>query len=103
MPLRDPAYLRSLRDARCVISGQLALPGDSVVPAHLRFSRSGGTGMKPADNHVLPILQSLHVKQHGMGELQFWRENMTPELLREALIALAEKMHERYRKERKAA
>lgn len=92
-PVRDRDWLNHLRDQPCILTGQKSSAQETVDPAHLRFGRTGGMGMKPNDNHALPLLHSLHMEQHQKGELSFWRTHITNELLREALIALAEKKY----------
>lgn len=54
-------------------------------------------GLKPPDNHVLPLAPGLHRKQHTMSEVRFWREHMTDHLMMTALIALAEKFYREWK------
>jgi hypothetical protein len=89
-PLRDRKYLDAVREMPCILSG--LVPSD---PAHIRFGGGGGMGMKPPDNHVLPLAPHLHREQHQIGERAFWLDAMANHhgLLEMALIALAEKVH----------
>lgn len=66
-PVRDRAYLDSVREMDCVICG--ASPCD---PAHIRHGLGGGMGMKPGDDLVLPLCHQHHRQQHEIGELNFW-------------------------------
>lgn len=97
---REPEtkYLRAVRDMSCVITGQHANEFQSVVPAHIRWGLGGGTGLKPPDNRVLPLVASLHDLQHVQGEVPFWRAHVTDSLLMEALIALAEKRYREWKR-----
>lgn len=92
-PLRDPAYLKAVRDMPCVIC--MATPCD---PAHFRTGLGGGTGLKPPDDRVLPLCHYHHDIQHRLGERTFWLERMNWWLLADALIALAEKRYREWKK-----
>lgn len=94
--LRDPEWLLYLRDQPCVVTN---LYGSSD-PAHIRWGFAGA-GLKPPDNHVLPLAHKLHQEQHQVGEVSFWRANMTEELLMRALLALAENKYQDWRKEKR--
>jgi len=90
--LRDRPYLDWLRGQPCIITHQSGHDNETVDPAHISAGGTGA-GMKPADNHALPLIHSLHSLQHQIGETTFWHEHMTDELMMSALVALAEKMH----------
>ncbi len=109
--LRDPAWLKHVRTLPCVVTGYRWVEGADmgVDPAHIRWGFHGA-GMKPPDNHVLPLRHDLHVLQHQMGEPRFWEWHMpelivpqaeyddaTPDEIMRALIAYAEKLYEKYR------
>ncbi|MGR7993890.1 hypothetical protein [Xanthobacter sp. ZOL 2024] len=52
---------------------------DHVEAAHLRFSEDAfgkvGPGQaKPSDEWVLPLTHEEHMRQHDMGEREFWAE-----------------------------
>ena len=87
-PLRDPKWITHVRQCLCILTY-----AQHPDPAHIRWGLGGGTGLKSPDNRVLPLAHRLHVLQHSMPEAQFWRENITDEVLMEALIALAEKRY----------
>ena len=87
-PIRDREYLDYLRTCSCVISGRR---GDDVDPAHIGTL---GRGVKFHDWGALPLDHDLHMTAHQMGELSFWRENLSDDDLRAALRAWA---HEMYR------
>lgn len=67
-PIRDPAYLKSFRDAACYACG--AQDG-TVVAAHIRHGLAGGIGMKPDDSLTLPLCGGCHALQ-GASEVKFW-------------------------------
>lgn len=91
--LRDKAYLKAVRDMPCVICG--ATPCD---PAHFRAGLGGGIGLKPSDARVFPLCHTHHRVQHNDGESRFWLEFMDWPLLKEALIALAEKRYAEWKR-----
>lgn len=70
----DSAHLAWVRTLPCVSCGS---PGPNEA-AHYRQSvadlpgHSGGMGMKPTDNRVLPLCKSCHGRQHSVGEVTFW-------------------------------
>lgn len=91
--IRDRDYLDDIRaNQTCVLTHQ-----PYPDPSHIRWGLGGGAGFKPSDNRVLPLAHILHVKSgQGRGEVAFWREHVTDELLMGALIALAEKRYCEY-------
>ncbi|MEE8114519.1 MAG: hypothetical protein V3T23_09190 [Nitrososphaerales archaeon] len=66
--LRDRKYLDSVRDMDCIVTGRSGSDYETVDPAHIG---TAGKGFKSADNHVLPLIHSEHLKQHA-GEHQYW-------------------------------
>lgn len=62
-PLRDKKYLKWLITQRPLISGD----GDTVAH-HLKCLGGGGTGIKPPDNHCIPLPESVHRDVHQYGE-----------------------------------
>jgi len=66
--LRDRKYLDSVRGMPCIVTGQLTSDCETVDPAHIG---TAGKGFKSADNHVLPLIHSEHLKQHA-GEHSYW-------------------------------
>lgn len=97
--LRDQEWIDHVKTLQCVVTKLDTGRADcSIDPSHIRWGLGGGTALKPPDNRVLPLLHLLHVKSHrGDGEVAFWRQHMTDELMMKALIALAEKMHREWR------
>lgn len=89
--LRDPAWLKAVREMPCVLTGK---PGPND-PAHIRYGHGGGMGMKPPDNRVLPLSHELHIEQHRVGEVSFWRHHVmvNPDFLMACVVAYAEKLH----------
>jgi hypothetical protein len=57
----------------CCVSGQ---KGDDIDPAHIRFGTGGGTGLKPHDSFCVPLHHHEHIKQHQVGEIEYWGENL---------------------------
>lgn len=90
-PLRDKKWLKRVSEMDCVLTGSPS-PSD---PAHIRYGLGGGMGMKPDDNHVLPLRHKLHYIQHNMGEVNFWCSYLpkNPDLLMRCVKAYAEKLH----------
>ncbi|MFG1302668.1 hypothetical protein V5F34_00815 [Xanthobacter autotrophicus] len=72
---RDEAHLALVRRLPCVASGSMA----NVEAAHLRFSEdqfgkvSPGRA-KPSDEWVLPLCHAEHMRQHAMGERDYWAQ-----------------------------
>lgn len=95
-PLRDRAYLDSLRQEPCIFTG--IKPGDceAVDPMHIG---TAGKGLKSGDDEALPVAHWLHVQAHQDGEVSMIREYAPDWLLREAFRAYA---REKYRKWRDA-
>ena len=64
----DDEYLAWLRKQNCAVTGGAGFDADPVVAAHVRRVSSGsGVGIKPQYS-AIPLLQSLHLKQHQHGE-----------------------------------
>lgn len=82
-PLRDPRYLRAVAEMPCILTGRT--PSE---PAHIRYGIFV-SGQKPGDDRVLPLAPELHRLQHSIGEVLFWQTRITPEIIMEALLALA--------------
>jgi hypothetical protein len=85
--IRDRAWLDEVRDQPCIITG--TTPCD---PAHIRYGLSGGMGLKPDDNRVLPLAHELHRQQHDIGEISFWTKQAKEDagLIMRLLIEVAE-------------
>jgi len=66
--LRDRKYLDSVRSMPCIVTGLVTSDHETVDPAHIG---TAGKGCKSADNHVLPLIHSEHLKQHA-GEHSYW-------------------------------
>lgn len=86
--IRDPEWLKAVSEMPCVLTGR-----PQTQAAHIRYCHGGGMGLKPSDDRVVPLNHVLHAKQHSMGEVRFWRENISDGLLMSALIAYAEKLY----------
>jgi hypothetical protein len=86
--VRDEAWLKELHDHPCVLT--FATPCD---PSHIRYGLGGGASFKPSDDRVLPLRPDLHRLSHRIGEVRFWREHVTDDLLMASLIAYAEKYY----------
>jgi hypothetical protein len=89
-PLRDRAYLDSLRDEKCILKGVRGSDWDAVDPVHIG---TAGKGIKNRDDWALPILHSLHVEMHQHGEITVLRREAPDYVLRMAFQALAERMY----------
>ncbi len=91
-PLRDRAYLDSLRDERCVITGRQTSEFEAVDPAHIGVN---GMSSKAGDDCALPILHSVHQDMHQRGACTVLRRVIPDDVLIAALQAYA---RERYRR-----
>lgn len=68
--IRDRLYLNWLREQPCAVSGKYP-PSD---PCHtFKSLGGGGIGLKSSDKTAVPLSQSEHRKQSGMGEVDYWR------------------------------
>lgn len=94
--LRDPKWLKAIRQYPCVLTGDCANDYMDIVPAHLSFS-GRGISRKADDSCVLPLRADLHQIQHGQPEILFWRTYLTDELLKSALTAYARELHAQWR------
>lgn len=71
---RDEAHLALVRQLPCISTGRM----DRGEAAHLRFSEHDfgkvgpGHSAKPSDEWVLPLTHDEHMRQHDMGEEDFW-------------------------------
>jgi hypothetical protein len=92
--LRDKGYLVWLRDQPCVITGLYGSDNDAIDPAHIG---TAGKGIKSADNHVLPVLHSIHQKMHANGEIETFRERLPRDVLRYMLKLYAETLYAAYK------
>ena len=97
--IKDPAYLKAIRDMPCCLTGIRATDNESVVPAHVRGNLGGGMAYKPSDSRALPMLKSLHDAQHALGEERFWRRHIPREVLLSAVASWAEVRYERWKAE----
>lgn len=77
--LRDPAYLKSFRDAACIVCG--ARDG-TVVGAHIRTGHEGGMGLKPDDDLTLPLCYRCHMDQHDNPTPEWWLEKVVKAIAR---------------------
>ena len=70
--LRDKKY----RDSFKIMDEHHCILTDTVMPdgAHVRYG-CYSAGMKPSDYFIIPLSHDLHLQQHVMGEVEFWREH----------------------------
>ena len=64
------AFIRSLHCCVC-----FAPPPNEA--AHIRMGLGGGMGAKPNDCWTVPLCRRCHEKQHGAGEVAFWRDEIS--------------------------
>lgn len=95
--IRDKAYLKWVRSQPCCITGRM---GDDIDPAHIRYGLGGGVGLKSSDDTTLPLSNNLHRYSHDIGEISFWLEKITPDLLMRSLKALARENYRNYLEEK---
>jgi hypothetical protein len=96
--VRDRKWLDHCHTLPCVLTHCVSSDILSVVPAHIRHGLGGGISLKPGDDTALPLRADLHNEQHRVGEVRFWREHVTDELLMRALKALAREMYREWKR-----
>ena len=93
--LRDPDYLKWLRDQPCLFTGIRAHDMESVVAAHIGTL---GRGIKSPDNEVIPVLDWVHSLMHTHGEIGVLRD-FPDDVIRAAFRAYARELYAEYLKE----
>lgn len=90
--IKDPKWMKKVKEMPCAVTGAQG----ATDPSHIRYGQSGGMGLKPPDNLVIPLAHGLHVLSHSMGEIAFWRQYIlrNDHLLMEALKAYARQIYE---------
>ena len=88
--IRDRKWLDELRNHRCLVTGQYALPDDPVEAAHIG---TAGKGLKSSDNEAIPLLHSIHAACHQHGEISILRKSLPDAVFRAALRALARELY----------
>lgn len=96
-PQREyPSHLKWLRGCECAIAGKADhVCAGRMEAAHVRRGTLGGTSLKPADYHAVPLCAAAHAEQHAIGEQSFearYRVN-----LKAAAEALAKASPHRWR------
>jgi hypothetical protein len=88
--VRDPDHLARVRAMPCLICARK--PSD---PAHVRLGGFGGTGLKPGDDHVVPLCRTHHEEQHRVGERTFWARavQIQPDLVVRLLIGYSKNLY----------
>jgi hypothetical protein len=94
---RDKAWLISLREHPCIITGVRATEHMSVVAAHIG---TAGKGIKSDDRETLPLLDGLHKISHQKGEVTLFREQAPDWLIRDAMRAYAREYYRLHNAER---
>ena len=92
--VRDPKYLESLRDERCILTGIPGQTHDPIVAAHIGTL---GKGIKSSDDEALPFRSSLHMLGHQKGEISMIRSYAPDALLRDAFRALARERYKQWK------
>ncbi len=87
--VKDRPYLDSLRDERCIITGQYGTADNPVEPCHIG---TAGKGLK-TDDEALPMLHTIHARAHAEGEMSTLLRCIPHWLLREALRAYARQIY----------
>ena len=68
----DSKHLAAIRQCPCIVCGR----DPAGEAAHIRMTApdkpNPGMGAKPDDQFSVPLCHACHMKQHTMGELQFW-------------------------------
>ena len=91
---RDRKFLDWLRDQPCAVTGWDFKPCD---PAHI-FKTFFGGGVALKSTKAVPLFHEEHVKQHGMPEIQYWRQAVVgnPLLLMRLRALFRDNNHEEY-------
>ena len=70
---KKPGHLAAIRQCQCLNCGL----DQGCDAAHLRISAPGkpnaGVGQKPDDRWTNPLCHPCHMKQHSVGERDFWK------------------------------
>ncbi len=70
-----PSHLAWLRGCECAIAGKAEhVCSGRMEAAHVRRGTEGGTALKPADFHAIPLCSAGHSEQHALGEVSFERK-----------------------------
>lgn len=64
---RAEAFGQWLRGRPCACEGRHIACGGKVQAAHTPHKASKGMGSKCADQHMIPLSESCHMKQHHVG------------------------------------
>lgn len=67
----NPVKERFIRSLPCLSCRRSGWPGNPIVVAHVRLGGTGGMGMVPIIEHVVPLCNDCHGTQHK-GERSFW-------------------------------
>lgn len=67
--IHDKKYRNSFKTAVCVVCGT---SDGTVVGAHIRYNQSGGIGLKPSDDCVLPLCYRHHTDQERNPGPAWW-------------------------------
>lgn len=72
--IRDERHLAFIRSLPCLLSGG---PAEAAHVSYKDpdYGKTGrGIGQKEGDNWTVPLSHEHHMRQHSMGEKQFWNE-----------------------------
>ena len=76
----------------CILTGRTGNDSMTVDPMHIG---TAGERLKSPDNECLPVIHSLHLTAHTIGEISVLRHNAPDWLIREAFRAYAREFYER--------
>ena len=69
--IRNKKHLSRIRALPCLADSRHDTY--DIQAAHIRIYGDGGMGMKPGDDHAVPLCQKCHAEQHRIGERTFWK------------------------------
>lgn len=93
-PLRDPKFLEHQRTQPCLVCGQSAHDGLSVVAAHIG---TAGRGVKSSDAETIPLCTICHDECHQHGEMTTLSKRIELGTQREFLRAWAREQHKEWK------
>lgn len=93
----DPAHLRLIRQLPCLVTGSMV----NVEAAHVRMSEdsfgkvNAGHSAKPADEWTVPLNHDEHMRQHSMGEREYWQSvGINPLKVAQQLYGISQALRE---------
>lgn len=87
---RDKKHLAFIRQLPCSVCAT----NYAIDAAHIRFANPCGTGLKPSDEHTVPLCRNHHSEQHlwPAGEEAWWEvRDRDPQAISKTLYCISKK------------